>query len=155
MFCSFTFRNVSARRPSESWGDFLHPPVNTASGHMVSWWTPKFLTQKLHSWGADRSAQGQWRSWDRVLPASVCTEEVEQLHSPLCIGPAQGRAGALGVLTTGLQAHRRDKLMPDTARLTKTRDNQMSNCKHKNLTNKYQEYMESSEHSSPTTASTW
>jgi hypothetical protein len=37
------------------------------------------------------------------------------------------------VLTTGFQEHRRGKLMPETARPTKTRDNQMTKGKHKNL----------------------
>ena len=39
---------------------------------------------------------------------------------------------------TGLQAHRTDKLQPETARPTNTRDNQMVKGKGKNLTNRNQ-----------------
>jgi hypothetical protein len=54
---------------------------------------------------------------------------------------------------TGLQAHRRDKLKSDTEKPTNNRDKQMVKGKHKNLTNRNQGYMASSEPSSPTTAS--
>ena len=54
---------------------------------------------------------------------------------------------------TGLQAHRRDNLKPETARATNTRDYQMVKGKHKKLTNRNQGYMASSEPSYPTTAS--
>jgi hypothetical protein len=54
---------------------------------------------------------------------------------------------------TGLQVHRRNKLKPETARPTNTRDNQMVKGKYKNLINRNQGYMASSEPSSPTTAS--
>jgi hypothetical protein len=52
----------------------------------------------------------------------------------------------------GLQAHRRDKLEPETARSTNTTDNQMVKGKHKNLTNRNLDYM-TSEPISPQTAS--
>jgi hypothetical protein len=54
---------------------------------------------------------------------------------------------------TGFQAHRRDKPQPETAKPTNTRDNQMAKGKCKNLTNRNQDYLASSELSSPTTAS--
>ena len=56
-------------------------------------------------------------------------------------------------MDTGLQAHRRDKLQPETARPTNTRDNQMAKGKHKNPTNRNQGHTATSEPSSPTTAS--
>jgi hypothetical protein len=81
MFCSFTFRNVTPK-------DLLGAKEinsNLQETHTVATWYHdehlKFLTQELHSWGADRSAQGQWKSWDRVLPASICTKKEEQLHT--------------------------------------------------------------------------
>jgi hypothetical protein len=54
---------------------------------------------------------------------------------------------------TDLQAHRRDKLKPERARPSNTTDNQIVDGKHKNLTNRNQGYMVTSEPSSPTTAS--
>jgi hypothetical protein len=53
---------------------------------------------------------------------------------------------------TGLQAHRRDKLHPETARPTNTRDNQMAKGQNKKHTNRNQGYMASSEPSSHTTS---
>jgi hypothetical protein len=54
---------------------------------------------------------------------------------------------------TGLQTHRSNKLQPQTARISTTRDKQMVKGKHKNLTNRNQDYMEPSEHRSSSTAS--
>jgi hypothetical protein len=54
---------------------------------------------------------------------------------------------------TGLQTHRRNKPQPETARTSNTRDNQMAKGKHKNLTKRNQNYLASSEPSSPITAS--
>jgi hypothetical protein len=54
---------------------------------------------------------------------------------------------------TGLQTHRRNKLQPETARTSNTRDYQMLKGKCKNLTNRYQDYLASSEPSIPTTVS--
>ena len=54
---------------------------------------------------------------------------------------------------TGLQTHRRNKLQPETARTSNTRDYQMVKGKCKNLTNRNQDYLASSEPSTPTTAS--
>jgi hypothetical protein len=42
---------------------------------------------------------------------------------------------------TGLQAHRRDKLQPETARPTNTRDKHIVKDKHKNITNRNQGYL--------------
>jgi hypothetical protein len=55
--------------------------------------------------------------------------------------------------STGLQTHRRNKLQPETARTSNTRDNQVAKCKFKKLTKRNQGYYASSEPSSPTTAS--
>ena len=54
---------------------------------------------------------------------------------------------------TGLSVHRRDKLKPETARPTNTRDSQMVKGKYKNPTNRNKIYIASSEPSSPITAS--
>jgi hypothetical protein len=66
-------------------------------------------------------------------------------------GSYEGRAGLPGAIS--LQDHRRDKLKPETARPTNNRDNQLTKGKCKNLTNRNQGYMASSEPSSPTTVS--
>ena len=58
-------------------------------------------------------------------------------------------------MDTGLQAHRKDKLQPETAKPTNTRDNQMAKGKHKNPTNRNQSYLAISEPSFPTTSSPW
>jgi hypothetical protein len=54
---------------------------------------------------------------------------------------------------TGLQTHRRNKLQPETAKTSNTRDYQMAKGKQKNLTNRNQDYLTSPEPSTPTTAS--
>jgi hypothetical protein len=53
----------------------------------------------------------------------------------------------------GSHAHRRSKLQSETKRPTNTMDNQMVRAKHKNINNRNQGYLVSSEHNSPTTAS--
>jgi hypothetical protein len=53
---------------------------------------------------------------------------------------------------TGLQTHRRNKLQPET-RTSNTRDYQVAKGKCKNLTNRNQDYLATSEPSIPTTAS--
>jgi hypothetical protein len=50
-----------------------------------------------------------------------------------------------------LHIHRRNKLQPETARTSNTRDYQMAKDKPKNLINKNQEYLASSESSTLTT----
>jgi hypothetical protein len=59
-----------------------------------------------------------------------------------------------GLANTGLQTHRRNKFQPETARTFNTRDYQVVKGKCKNLTNRIQEYLASSELSTHTTAST-
>jgi hypothetical protein len=54
---------------------------------------------------------------------------------------------------TGLQTLWRNKLHPETATTSNTRDYQTSKGKHKNLTNRNQDYLASLESSTPTTAS--
>jgi hypothetical protein len=56
------------------------------------------------------------------------------------------------VLTEAKESHR-NKLQPETARISNTRDYQIVKGKHKNLTNRNQDHSASSEHSTPTTAS--
>jgi hypothetical protein len=54
---------------------------------------------------------------------------------------------------TGLQTHRRNTLQLETARTSDTRDYQMVKGKCKNLINRDQDYLASSEPNTPTTAS--
>ena len=63
-------------------------------------------------------AQEQWSSWYRILPVSICTQKLRLFHSPPHPKPAQGRVGLARSADTGLQSHRRDKIQPETARLT-------------------------------------
>jgi hypothetical protein len=51
---------------------------------------------------------------------------------------------------TGLQTHRRNKLQPETARTSNTRDYQMVKGKHENLTNRNQDNLASSKPCTPT-----
>ena len=53
----------------------------------------------------------------------------------------------------GSQAHRKERLQSETARSVNTRDNQMVRGKHKNISNRNQSYLATSESSYPTTAS--
>ena len=64
----------------------------------------------------------------------------------------QERVGLPAVLTR-LKNHRRNKLLPETARISNTRDYQMAKGIGKNLTNRNQDHWESSEPSMPTIAS--
>ena len=52
---------------------------------------------------------------------------------------------------TGLHAHRRYKVQPETARPTNSRDKQVVKGRYKNLTNRNQGYLASPEPSCPTT----
>ena len=56
----------------------------------------------------------------------------------------QERVGLPAVLTR-LKNHRRNKLLPETARISNTRDYQMAKGKGKNLTNRNQDHWKSSE----------
>jgi hypothetical protein len=52
-----------------------------------------------------------------------------------------GESWSLKSVDTGLQTHMRDKLQPETARTSNSRDYQMMKGKCKNLTNKNQDYL--------------
>ena len=54
---------------------------------------------------------------------------------------------------TSLQAHKKDKHLPETAGTTNTRDNQMVKGKHRNITNRNQGNMAPFKSNCPTTAS--
>jgi hypothetical protein len=54
---------------------------------------------------------------------------------------------------TGLKTQRRNKLQPETERTSNTRNYQIVKGKCKNLTNRNQDYLASSEPSTPTTVS--
>ena len=71
----------------------------------------------------------------------------------LCALVLPGESWSPRSADTGLQTHRRNKLQPETARTFNARDYQMAKGKHKNLTNRNQDYLASSEPSTPTTAS--
>jgi hypothetical protein len=71
----------------------------------------------------------------------------------LCALVLPGESWSLRSADTGLQTHRRNKLKPETARKFNTRDYQMAKGNRKNLTNTNQDYLTSSESSTPTTAS--
>ena len=74
------------------------------------------------------------------------------LHLPVRATP-QTSSWTSRSADTGLQAHRRDKLQAETGRPTNSKSTQMVKGKHKNVTNRNQGYLSSSEHISPTTAS--
>ena len=81
-------------------------------------------------------------------------EVEEQMdHGPSCLHlhPGSGSTGLCALVLpgedwsprntdTGLQMHRRNKLQPETARTSNTRDYQMAKGKCKNFTNKNQDY---------------
>jgi hypothetical protein len=71
----------------------------------------------------------------------------------LCALVLPGKSWSLRSADTGLQTHKRNKFQPETARTSNTRDYWIVKGKHKNLTNRNQEYLASSEPSTPTTAS--
>jgi hypothetical protein len=113
----------------------------------ILWFSPQWLSKA----GPARSSQAkkQQSSWDRVLPASIFTQRC-------------GCSAALSALVlpeeswsprsadTGLQTHRRNKLQPETARTSNTRDYQMVKGKHENLTNRNQDNLASSKPCTPT-----
>ena len=87
-----------------------------------------------------------------ILLGTIWTQELRLFHSP-CTQVHPGERWSPRNADRGLQTHRRDKLQPETERPTNARYNQMAKGKHKNLTNRNQGYLASSEPSSPTTAS--
>jgi hypothetical protein len=93
---------------------------------------------------------------DRILPVSISTPKQMLSHSTMYTNPTQERALPRSAHTpkiTGSQEHRREKLLSESARPTKTRDSQMERCKYKKQSNKNKDKLTSSEPSSPTTAS--
>ena len=84
-------------------------------------------------------------AWDRTL-LYPRVEPEPQLSIPK---NCPERAGLPGVLTyLRSQAHRREKLQPERARTANNRDNQMETGKSKNITNRKEVYLSSSEPSS-------
>jgi hypothetical protein len=71
----------------------------------------------------------------------------------LCALVLPGKSWSPRSADTGLQTHRRNKLQPETPRTSNTRDYQMAKGQRKNLTNRNQDYLPSSEPGIPTTAS--
>ena len=92
--------------------------------------------------------RNQGTSGDRILLVSVCTVKlILQGHTQ--IPPGENWSPR----STDTQACRRDKSKSETARPANTKDNQMARGKGKNITHRNQDYMSSSEPSSPTTVS--
>jgi DNA anti-recombination protein RmuC len=74
-------------------------------------------------------------------------------HSPLYSDFVRRELDPQECCVKGLETHRRNKLQPETARSSNTRDYQMVKDKRKNLTNRNQDYLAPSEPSTPTTVS--
>jgi hypothetical protein len=91
---------------------------------------------------------------DRVDPQTLCTFPTRgELASREGSDPGtQARVGLPGMLTEA-NNHRRNKIQPETARTSNTRDDQMVKGKCKNLTNRNQDHSASSELSTPASAS--
>ena len=68
----------------------------------------------------------------------------------LCALVLPGKSWSLRSADTGLQTHNRNKLQPETARILNTRDYQMTKGKCKNLNNRNQDYLASSNQVLPT-----
>jgi hypothetical protein len=77
-------------------------------------------------------------------PDSRLHPEPGQFQSPLYPSSTRKQLAPRSA-DKGLQIHRRNKLQPKTARTSNTRDNQMAKGKCKNLTNRNQDYLASSE----------
>ena len=111
-----------------------------------------FLSSDCLRWdqpGAHRELEQS--SWERVLSATMSIKELDCSASLWALFlPGKSYSPRSG--DTGLQAYRMDKLKPEAARPTNTRDNQMLKGKCRNLTNRNQGYMSSSEPCPPTTA---
>jgi hypothetical protein len=87
---------------------------------------------------------------NRILPVSICILELTSCHrSSYQIPPGENWSPR----STDTRACRREKQQSETARSANTRDDQMSRGKGKNINNRNQGYLASSESSSPTTAS--
>jgi hypothetical protein len=92
--------------------------------------------------------RSQGRAGDRIFPVSTCIQDfVTALHTQIPPGEKWSPR------STDTRACRRDKPQSETARPANTRDNQVARGKGKNLSNRNQGYLASSETSSLTTAS--
>jgi hypothetical protein len=74
---------------------------------------------------------------DRILLVAICIWSLGCSTMP-CTQVLPGESLSPTSADTGLQTHRRDKLQPETARPTNTRDNEMAKGKQKYLTNRNQ-----------------
>jgi hypothetical protein len=99
----------------------------------------------------ESSGHGNQRTvLDRILPVFVCTVELTcatALHTK--VPPREGWSPS----NADTQTYRRDMPQPETKRPVNTTDNQMTRGKCKNISNRNQGYLPSSEPSSTTTAS--
>jgi hypothetical protein len=113
-------------------------------------------TTSVHISGTKRTLaepsghRNQGRARDRIILVFMCTPGLTSaiaLHTQ--IPPRKNWSHR----STDSQASRRDKPQSETARPANTRDNQMMTGKGKNISNRNQGYLATSEPSSPTTVS--
>lgn len=91
---------------------------------------------------------------EKWSPRSADTPKITALHNPFPPRESWSLRSPETPKITDTQAHPRDKLRSETARSTNIRDKQMARDKHKNLSNKNQDDLASSEPSSPITPNT-
>ena len=97
------------------------------------------------------NAQGiQWNIRDRSSLDAICTREPRG-STAICTQILPEESWSPKSADTGLQAHRRNNLQPKKGRAVNTRDNQMAKGKCRNISNRNQGYLATSEPSSPTT----
>lgn len=115
---------------------------------------PHFYSHWLSQEGPTRTVQGRGTAeklgtvsfWSLSVPTALWTQSLQgERWSPRC---------AFTPKITGSQAYRRGKLQSETERPTNIRNIHVARGKHKNLTNRNQDWLVSSELSFPTTAST-
>ena len=118
-------------------------------------WDSHFHSNNCVQWGwpGAYGVQDQWSSGERIILLSPSASVSLDCSRALCIQVLPGESWSPRSANTGLQSHRRNTLQPETARTSKTRDNQMAKGKCKNLSNRKQDYLVPSEPCSPTTAS--
>jgi hypothetical protein len=133
----------------------LHHQRSASSGECSDHWTQgrsPFSLQCLSKVGPLRIA---WAS--KATELLVCSPIALHLQSgvgaALCALVFPGETWSHRSADRGFQTHRRKKHQQRTARTSNTRDYQMTKGKHKTLTNRNQDYLASSEPSTPTTAS--
>ena len=130
-------------------------PFRPSSSARRQSWNPDSWTPSLpeENWPLGRALTSGIRRW--IWAPDFCAPSLQEESLPaesvLTTG-TQERISLPGVLT-GVKEHRRNKLQPETARTSNTKDYQMAKGKWKNLPNRNQDHWASSEPSTPTTTS--